>query len=71
MPNSLRGQFLVAGPGLKDPNFYQSVVLMMEHTPDGIDAAVHQTLAHGGTPFVVSHSRDLDPVGGIGAILRF
>jgi peptide chain release factor subunit 1 len=43
----------------------------MEHTPDGLDAAVHQTLAHGGTPFVVNHARDLEPVGGIGAILRF
>jgi peptide chain release factor subunit 1 len=43
----------------------------MEHTPDGIDVAVHQTLAHGGTSFAVSHSRDLDPVGGIGALLRF
>jgi peptide chain release factor subunit 1 len=43
----------------------------MEHTSDGIDAAVHQTLAHGGTAFVVSRARDLDPVGGIGALLRF
>jgi hypothetical protein len=43
----------------------------MEQTKDGIDVAVHQTLAHGGIPFVVSHARDLDPVGGIGAILRF
>ncbi len=43
----------------------------MEQTKDGIDVAVHQTLAHGGIPFVVGHARDLDPVGGIGAILRF
>ncbi len=43
----------------------------MEQTKDGIDVAVHQALAHGGIPFVVGHARDLDPVGGIGAILRF
>jgi peptide chain release factor subunit 1 len=43
----------------------------MEQTADGLDAAVRQTLAHGGTALVVTHARDLDPVGGIGAILRF
>ena len=43
----------------------------LEHTSDGLDVAVHHTLAHGGTPVAVSHTRDLDPVGGIGAILRF
>jgi peptide chain release factor subunit 1 len=43
----------------------------MEKAPDGIDAAVHQTLAHGGTPFAVRHARDLDAVGGIGALLRY
>ena len=35
MANSLRGQFLVAGPGLRDPNFFQTVVLMVEHSPEG------------------------------------
>jgi putative transcriptional regulator len=35
MANSLRGQFLVAGPGLRDPNFFQAVVLMVEHSPEG------------------------------------
>jgi peptide chain release factor subunit 1 len=43
----------------------------MEKAPDGIDAAVHQTLAHGGTPFAVRQARDLDAVGGIGALLRY
>jgi peptide chain release factor subunit 1 len=38
---------------------------------DGLDVAVHQTLAHGGTARVVEHTRDLDPVEGIGALLRF
>ena len=35
MPDSLRGQLLVATPGLEDANFFRSVVLLLEHTPDG------------------------------------
>jgi peptide chain release factor subunit 1 len=36
-----------------------------------IDLAVHQTLAHGGTVQAVRHHQDLEPVEGIGALLRF
>jgi hypothetical protein len=43
----------------------------MEDSDDGIDLAVHQTLAHGGTVWAVRHRRDLDPVEGIGALLRY
>src|SRR5918996_273217 len=43
----------------------------MEDSDDGIDLAVHQTLAHGGTVWAVGHRRDLDPVEGIGALLRY
>ncbi len=32
---SLKGQFLVAMPGLQDPNFYQSVTCLSEHNPKG------------------------------------
>jgi putative transcriptional regulator len=32
---SLRGQLLVAGPGLVDPNFRRTVVLLGEHGEDG------------------------------------
>jgi len=32
---SVRGQLLVAGPGLLDPNFWRTVVLIVEHTEDG------------------------------------
>jgi putative transcriptional regulator len=32
---SLRGQLLVAGPSLLDPNFHRSVVLLGEHGADG------------------------------------
>jgi peptide chain release factor subunit 1 len=43
----------------------------MESRDEGLDLAVHQTLAHGGTVWAVRHRRDLDPVEGIGALLRY
>lgn len=35
MSDSLRGQFLVAAKSLTDPNFFKTVVLMVEHGQDG------------------------------------
>lgn len=35
MNRSYRGHFLVAGKHLRDSNFYKTVVLMVEHGPDG------------------------------------
>jgi putative transcriptional regulator len=32
---SHRGQLLIAGPSLLDPNFWRTVVLVIEHTEDG------------------------------------
>jgi putative transcriptional regulator len=32
---SLRGRLLLAGPGLVDPNFFRSVVLVLEHNEEG------------------------------------
>jgi peptide chain release factor subunit 1 len=43
----------------------------MEQRDDGLDLSVHQTLAHGGTICAVTAHRDLDPVEGIGALLRY
>ena len=43
----------------------------MEPRDDGLDLAVRLTLAHGGDVLAVEHRQDLDPVDGIGAILRF
>jgi peptide subunit release factor 1 (eRF1) len=43
----------------------------MEHSEDGLDLAVHATLRHGGTVWAVQHHRDLEPVEGIGALLRY
>jgi putative transcriptional regulator len=33
--DSVRGQLLIAGPGLLDPNFWRTVVLVVEHTEEG------------------------------------
>ncbi len=33
--SEIRGQFLVAGKQMRDPNFYRSVVLMVEHGESG------------------------------------
>jgi peptide chain release factor subunit 1 len=43
----------------------------MERSDDGLDLAVHRTLRHGGTAWAVQHHQDLEPVEGIGALLRF
>jgi peptide chain release factor subunit 1 len=43
----------------------------MQRRDDGLDLALHQTLAHGGTVHVVRDRDDLRPVGGVGALLRF
>jgi peptide chain release factor subunit 1 len=38
---------------------------------DGLDVAMHQTLLHGGSVWVVREHQDLEPLEGIGALLRF
>ncbi len=43
----------------------------LESRDDALDLAVRQTLAHGGSVWTVRDGQDLDPVGGIGALLRF
>lgn len=43
----------------------------MERTDDGVDLAVHQTLSNGGRVWAVTRRGDLDPVEGIGALLRY
>jgi peptide chain release factor subunit 1 len=43
----------------------------LEETDAGLDLAVHQTLAHGGAVWAIRHQRDLAPVEGVGALLRY
>ena len=42
----------------------------MEARNDGLDLAGHHTIARGGTALPLRHSHDLEPVEGIGALLR-
>src|SRR3954447_26509955 len=42
----------------------------LEARDGGLDLALHQTLAHGGTVHVLRDRRELEPVGGVGALLR-
>ena len=39
---SLRGKLLVATPGLVDPNFFRSVVLLLEHNEGGALGVDHE-----------------------------
>jgi peptide chain release factor subunit 1 len=43
----------------------------MEPREGGLDLALHQTLAHGGTVHVIRDRQDLASVGGVAALLRF
>ena len=43
----------------------------LELREDGLDLAVRQTIGHGGTALPLRHRQDLEPVEGIGALLRF
>jgi peptide chain release factor subunit 1 len=43
----------------------------MESRDGGLDLALHQTLAHGGSVHVLRERQDLAPVGGVAALLRF
>jgi peptide chain release factor subunit 1 len=42
-----------------------------EQRDDGLDLAVHQTVAHGGTVWAVTAHDDLGPVEGVAALLRY
>jgi peptide chain release factor subunit 1 len=42
-----------------------------ERRDDGLDLALQRTLTHGGSAWAVRQHRDLEPVEGIGALLRF
>lgn len=70
MPNSYRGQFLLAARKLRDSNFFKSVVLMVEHGRDGAmglivnhpsSVSVRQALSE---HFELPDSEDLVHVGG-------
>ena len=43
----------------------------LEGRDDGLDLALQRTLTHGGSAWAVRQHHDLEPVEGIGALLRF
>ena len=60
-------------PGMIDPVPVARALdgAAMQEVDNGLDVAVQRTLAHGGDVLAISVHRDLDPVEGIGALLRF
>jgi putative transcriptional regulator len=52
--SSLAGSFLIARPMLRDPNFVQSVVLMLQHNEEGaFGLVVNRPLKNSNMPFPV------------------
>jgi len=45
-PASLKGQFLLAMPNLMDPNFYQTVTCICEHSEDGAMGIIINRVHH-------------------------
>jgi peptide chain release factor subunit 1 len=43
----------------------------LEEHDEGLDLVIHQALLHGGSVWALQHGRDLEPVEGIGALLRY
>jgi len=57
--DSARGQLLIAGPSLLDPNFWRTVVLVVEHTDDGALGLVLNRPAEASVAEAVPQLRDL------------
>jgi putative transcriptional regulator len=50
---NLTGMFLIAVPGLKDPNFERTVVLICDHTKDGaFGIVINRVLLNSFAPFI-------------------
>lgn len=70
MHESLRGHFLIAGSRLRDPNFFKTAVLVVEHGPDGamglvVNRPSSVTVAHALTGHLeLPKNTDLVYVGG-------
>jgi len=64
--DSLKGQLLVAGPGLHDPNFWRTVVLVGEHSDEGALGVVlnrsSETTVEEATPELASLAEEMGNV---------
>jgi putative transcriptional regulator len=56
---SVRGQLLIAGPTLLDPNFQRTVVLIVEHSPEGALGLVLNRPSESSVGEVVSELEEL------------
>ena len=61
----------MCGRGAAEPGECPLDGTPLEEHANGIDVAIHRTLAHGGRIQPVRHHDDLGPAEGIGALLRF
>ena len=59
------------GRGAAEPGECPLDGTAMQEVDNGLDVAVQRTLTHGGDVLAIAKQRDLDPVDGIGALLRF
>ena len=63
---SLRGQLLIAGPSLVDPNFWRTVVLVGEHSDEGALGIVlnrsSETPVHEALPELTALADDIGTV---------
>ena len=59
---SLKGQFLIAMPSLLDPNFFQAVVCICEHTLEGALGVVINRVLPDLTGTMIFQELGLDPV---------
>ena len=66
MPATIRGHFLVAGPRLRDPNFFKSVVLVVEHNDEGaMGLVINRPSAVGSFPKSASYYDIHDMIGNV------
>lgn len=67
-PTSLKGQFLLAMPGLVDPNFYQTVTCICEHNDSGAMGIIINRVHHSLTgkdifeELSIAHIRDAESI---------
>ncbi|MGD8366319.1 MAG: YqgE/AlgH family protein [Desulfobacterales bacterium] len=63
---SLKGHFLLAMPGLLDPNFFQTVTCISEHTPEGALGLVVNRVHHSLTVGHILEELSIESTGGVG-----
>jgi len=68
LQGSLKGQFLIAMPGLADPNFHQTVTVICEHTAEGAIGIVLNRIHSAIVGKDVFEELDLEPASSLESI---